>query len=109
MNDSPIFDNYPITGNLGQLMPLDRVSNNFARHLKMLDIPHTCFHDLRHTHASDSDLLTRNCSVLTVSKRLGHASPNITLQVYAHLMPNADEEMMAGFNDEHLRYKSTDN
>ena len=107
MNGSPIFDNYPITGNLGQLMPPDRVSNNFARHLKMLDIPYTRFHDLRHTHASD--LLTRNCSVLNVSKRLGHASPNITLQVYAHLMPNADEEMMAGFNDEHLRCKSIDN
>ena len=107
MNDSPIFDNYPLSGKLGELMPGDRVSDHFKRHAAKLDIPHTRFHDLRHTHASD--LLTRNCSVLTVSKRLGHASPNITLQVYAHLMPNADEEMMAGFNDEHLRYKSTDN
>lgn len=42
------------------------------------------FHALRHTHASI--LLSKGVQLLTVSKRLGHADPNITLQTYAHVL-----------------------
>lgn len=42
------------------------------------------FHALRHTHASI--LLSKGVQLLTVSKRLGHADPNITLQTYAHIL-----------------------
>lgn len=42
------------------------------------------FHALRHTHASI--LLSKDVQLLTVSKRLGHADPNITLQTYAHIL-----------------------
>jgi hypothetical protein len=42
-------------------------------------------HDLRHTYAS---LLLHNREPITrVQAALGHASPAITLSVYAHLMP----------------------
>jgi integrase len=46
------------------------------------------FHSLRHTHASH--LIARGVDVLTISRRLGHASPSITLNVYGHLMPSTD-------------------
>jgi integrase len=42
-------------------------------------------HDLRHTHATI--LLLAGVPVHVVSQRLGHASPTITLSVYAHVMP----------------------
>lgn len=38
---------------------------------------------LRHTHASQ--LIAAGVDVATVSKRLGHATPAITLSVYTHM------------------------
>jgi integrase len=40
-------------------------------------------HSLRHTHAST--LIASGLDVLTISRRLGHGSPVITLGVYGHL------------------------
>ncbi len=48
-----------------------------------IDMPDITFHALRHTHASQ--LIDAGVDVVTISKRLGHASPNITLKIYAHL------------------------
>ena len=47
-------------------------------------------HDLRHTHATV--LLLAGVPVHVVSQRLGHASPVITLSVYAHVMPGNQRE-----------------
>jgi integrase len=47
------------------------------------------FHALRHTHASS--LIAAGVDVLTISRRLGHASPSITLNVYGHLFKNTDD------------------
>lgn len=41
------------------------------------------FHALRHSHASA--LIAAGLDIVTVSKRLDHGSPAITLGVYAHL------------------------
>jgi integrase len=46
------------------------------------------FHSLRHTHASH--LIASGLDVVTISRRLGHGSPAITLAVYAHLFPSTD-------------------
>ena len=46
-------------------------------------------HALRHTHASQ--LIAAGMDVVTVSRRLGHASPTITLGVYGHLFSNTDD------------------
>ncbi len=54
------------------------------------------FHALRHTHASQ--LIDANIDIVTISKRLGHASPNITLQVYAHLFQKRDDKAAAAIN-----------
>ena len=48
-------------------------------------VPVIRLHDLRHTHATI--LLLAGVPVHVVSQRLGHASPTITLAVYAHVMP----------------------
>jgi integrase len=46
-------------------------------------------HALRHTHASN--LIASGVDILTVSRRLGHAKPTTTLNVYGHLYGNTDD------------------
>jgi integrase len=46
------------------------------------------FHSLRHTHAST--LIAAGLDVLTISRRLGHGSPAITLGIYGHLFKPDD-------------------
>ena len=46
------------------------------------------FHSLRHAHAST--LIAAGLDVLTISRRLGHGSPAITLGVYGHLFKPDD-------------------
>ena len=53
-------------------------------------VPEATFHSLRHTHASA--LIAAGKDVVTISRRLGHAKPTITLNVYGHLFANTDAE-----------------
>jgi integrase len=46
-------------------------------------------HSLRHTHASM--LIASGMDILTISRRLGHSSPTITLGVYGHLVSGTDD------------------
>lgn len=45
-------------------------------------------HSLRHGYASL--LISNGLNVVFVSRQLGHANANITLEVYAHLFARAD-------------------
>jgi integrase len=57
--------------------------------LAMIDLGIDCtLHGLRHTHVSQ--LIAAGMDVLTISRRIGHASPEITLRVYGHLFRNTD-------------------
>ena len=48
------------------------------------------FHSLRHSHATM--LLRDRVNLKLVSERLGHASPTITLETYAHVMPGDQQQ-----------------
>ncbi|MEV8370148.1 site-specific integrase [Microbacterium sp. NPDC064584] len=50
-------------------------------------------HALRHTYASS--LIASGCDVVTVQRALGHSQPSITLNVYAHLWPSAEDRTRA--------------
>jgi integrase len=54
------------------------------------------FHGLRHTHASQ--LIDAGVDVVTIARRLGHSSPAITLQVYAHLFRKDDGKAAAAID-----------
>jgi integrase len=54
------------------------------------DLPRFDIHDLRHTHATH--LLHAGWSVPTVSRRLGHAHPGITMAIYAHALSDVPGE-----------------
>lgn len=55
--------------------------------------PRPRFHDLRHTAASI--LVAEGLNVVYVSRQLGHASPDITLRIYAHLFDRAEHAQRA--------------
>jgi integrase len=59
-------------------------------------IPDVTFHALRHTHASQ--LIDAGVDIVTISKRLGHAKPDITLRVYAHMFRKDDGKAAEAIN-----------
>ncbi len=61
----------------------------FCRIRDDLGLTELRLHDLR--HASASLMLANGIDVKTVSGRLGHAQTSTTLDVYAHMMDQADE------------------
>lgn len=73
----------------GQKSP-DVLGDQIKRALRDAGVPTATMHTLRHTHASL--LLKKKLPIPAVSKRLGHASPAVTLNVYAHTMDEDDEE-----------------
>jgi integrase len=66
----------------------DKLSTDFSTAMNRAGLPHITLHALRHTHASQ--LITSGMDVITVSRRLGHGSPAITLNVYGHLLRPED-------------------
>ena len=47
-----------------------------------------------------SILISKDVDVVKVSKRLGHANAKITLETYAHLVPNEDNYLAEIFEKE---------
>ena len=75
----------------GQHRNPEHVSRQFGRDVERCgQVPGIRLHDLRHTHATL--LLLAREPVHVVSQRLGHASPMVTLTVYAHVMPGNQRE-----------------
>lgn len=66
--------------------------------LKLSDIR---FHDFRHT--SFALMLNNRVDILVASKRLGHARPSITLDVYWHLLISVQNEVAEKMNNPNKR------
>jgi integrase len=79
----------------GPLTP-NAVSMAWADFAEGVGIPEVTFHCLRHTHASQ--LIDHGVDIVTISKRLGHAKPDITLRVYAHMFRKDDSRAAAAIN-----------
>jgi integrase len=67
--------------NLGQ--------RDFAKIIKQTELRPIKFHGLRHTCASL--LLQAGQPIHVVSERLGHSQVTMTLEVYAHVLPNMQQ------------------
>jgi integrase len=79
----------------GPLSP-NAISAAWADFAKSIDMPAVTFHGLRHTHASQ--LIDQGVDIVTISKRLGHSKPDITLRIYAHLFRKDDGKAAAAIN-----------
>lgn len=60
--------------------------------------PRQAMHSLRHYYASA--LIHHGASVAVVQHRLGHSTPTETLNTYAHLWPDCDEETVKAITAE---------
>ena len=73
--------------------PLDH-DNLYKRHflpaLEAANLPRIRFHDLRHTYASI--MIEQGENLKYIQTQLGHSSPTVTLNVYAHLMKPTNQE-----------------
>jgi integrase len=72
----------------GSAFPPDKLSRDWSNFVRLRHLPPVMFHALRHSHASA--LIAAGVDVVTVSRRLGHSSPAITLGVYAHRFGGTD-------------------
>jgi integrase len=72
------------------------VSAAWSDYARRIGMPEVTFHALRHTHASQ--LIDADVDIVTISKRLGHAKPDITLRIYAHLFRKDDGKAAAAIN-----------
>jgi integrase len=66
------------------------VKRQFRPALKKAGLPVIRFHNLRHTYASL--LIDQGENIKYIQTQLGHSSPSITLDVYAHLMKAVNQE-----------------
>jgi integrase len=73
----------------GQMLKPHTVSRAGRRVVEAKQLPRVTFHALRHTHVSV--LIREGVDILTISRRIGHAKPSVTLDVYGHLMGGADQ------------------
>ena len=73
----------------GTPMDPEKVTKAFARAAKAAGITDVRLHDLRHTHAFL--MMKAGVNPKIVSERLGHASVNITLDTYSHVLPGLQE------------------
>jgi integrase len=82
--DALVFANWD-----GEIRNPDSLSRQWAECMDAIGMPHITLHALRHSHASQ--LIASGLDILTISRRLGHGSPTITLNVYGHLFANTDD------------------
>ena len=65
-------------------------------HLDFTSAPKINLHGFRHSHASF--LISQGVDITTISRRLGHSSPYITLKVYAHFYKKDNDEIVEVLN-----------
>jgi integrase len=81
--------------NGGPHSPRD-LSTQWALEADRLGLGAVTFHALRHSHASQ--LIDAGVDIVTISRRLGHATPNVTLAIYAHLFRKSDDKAAQAIN-----------
>jgi integrase len=98
--DAPVFARWN-----GEVRSPSRLSQDFTAAMNTLQINCT-LHGLRHTHVSQ--LIAAGLDVLTISRRIGHASPAITLNVYSHMFSNTDARAAEIMEATFANVRSTD-
>lgn len=84
---------YIVCDSNGNQIPPERLERTFYRILKNLNIEQAGLHSLRHTFASM--LFANKVDIKTISELLGHASIQITLNTYVHLMKKPERKAVA--------------
>jgi integrase len=86
--DSPVLASFD-----GKLQSPNAITKAWPVALAKIGASAATLHSLRHTHASM--LIASGMDILTISRRLGHSSPTITLGIYGHLIHGTDDRAAA--------------
>ena len=89
-------DRYIVHTKTGERVYKDTPSKWFRKFADDHGYKNIVFHDLRHIHATF--LLQHQIDPLSVSARMGHSDPSVTLRVYADAMPARDQEAAAALD-----------
>ncbi len=81
----------------GRFLNPDKVWQSFKKLLKEADLPDVRFHDLRHGAATV--LLAAGVPLKVVSELLGHSSVAITADIYGHVLPEMQQEVVKRMDD----------
>jgi integrase len=73
----------------GEPWPPDSLTTAWAKTIAALKLSKVTLHALRHTHVSQ--LISAGVDIVTVSRRIGHSNPAVTLKVYAHMFGDTDK------------------
>ena len=95
--EADIVSNLVFTEPDGRPIARNNLATRFSNLAAKLGYPEMTFHHLRHTHATL--LLADGAYINDVSKRLGHATPAITLNIYAHCLPQGDDVLVQKFDN----------
>lgn len=77
----------------GYVYNRNSAGNQWRRLRSKVGLEEFTLHDLRHFYASG--LISEGCDVVTVQHALGQSSASITLNVYSHLWPKAEDRTRA--------------
>jgi integrase len=80
----------------GEPLQPSNVSSDWGEIASRIGVPEITLHGLRHSHASQ--LIAAGVDIVTISKRLGHARPSVTLAIYAHVFASDDSKAAAAIN-----------
>lgn len=83
--------NLVFTQKNGKPLDADNLMNRrYRKILKLAGVKQIRFHDLRHTYASL--LISKDLNIKYIQKQMGHSSFEVTMNTYAHLMPEVYEK-----------------
>ncbi len=86
--DSPVLATFD-----GKLQSPGAVTKAWERAVDAIGMPGAGLHSLRHAHVSM--LLASGMDILTISRRIGHASVKVTLDTYGHMIHGTDDRAAA--------------
>jgi integrase len=73
----------------GKTQSPEAITKAWSRAMASIGMPDAGLHSLRHTHVSM--LIASGMDILTISRRIGHASVKVTLDTYGHLIHGTDD------------------
>ena len=90
-------NNRVFVSKFGDYMHPDTCDKIISKLIIKYNLPHITFHELRHTSASV--LIHKGINPKAVSQRLGHASTDITMEIYSHTFDITKKESAIAFDE----------
>ena len=88
----------------GKLLNPNNVYRNYQAIIERTGVPRITLHGARHTHTTLA--LASGAPIKAVSERLGHARSSITLDTYAHVLPDMQDRVIDAIDAALLRNSS---